>query len=125
MFGSIAETIALSAVYAANHLPAIKAIVGLTESGKTPQLMSRMTTSLPILALSRHSETLNTMALCRGVQPVFFDPTSSEPGQLKSDVIEALLAKNLIEKGDKIILTYGDEMKKSGSTNALKIIDVE
>ena len=41
-FSTVSETIALSAVYAANHLPSIKAIVALTESGNTPKLMSRI-----------------------------------------------------------------------------------
>ena len=71
-FGSVSETIALSAVYAANHLSTVKAIVALTESGSTPRLMSRITTSLPIYALSRHESTLNIMALYRGVKPVSY-----------------------------------------------------
>ena len=124
-FSSTSESIALSAVYAANHLPSVKAIVGLTESGSTPTLMSRITTSLPIIAMSRHESTLNTMALCRGVKPVFFDSSNSEPGRLKYDVIASLKEKGLVKSGDSIILTYGDEMEKVGATNTLKIVDVE
>ncbi|MEC8375678.1 MAG: pyruvate kinase, partial [Pseudomonadota bacterium] len=124
-FSSTSESIALSAVYAANHLPSVKAIVGLTESGSTPTLMSRITTSLPIIAMSRHESTLNTMALCRGVKPVYFDSSQSEPGRLKYDVIASLKEKGLVKSGDSIILTYGDEMEKVGATNTLKIVDVE
>lgn len=123
-FSSISETIALSTVYAANHLSTIKALVALTESGKTPRLMSRITTSLPIYALSRHDNTLNSMALFRGVKPVFFDSRGSEPGQLKEDVIEVLKAKGLLESGDQFIMTYGDQMETVGSTNACKIVTV-
>ena len=125
LFSSTSESIALSAVYAANHLPSVKAIVGLTESGNTPKLMSRITTSLPIIAMSRHEGTLNTMALFRGVKPVYFDSSKSEPGQLKYDVVAALKAKGLVQSGDNIILTYGDEMEKIGATNTLKIVEVE
>jgi ClpP class serine protease len=39
-FSSNAESIALSAMYAANHLDSVKAIVTLTESGSTAKLMS-------------------------------------------------------------------------------------
>ncbi|MGL4895097.1 MAG: pyruvate kinase, partial [Shewanella sp.] len=56
-FTSIEETIALSTMYAANHLEGVKAIIALTESGATPQLMSRISSSLPILGLSRHATT--------------------------------------------------------------------
>lgn len=121
-FTSVSETVALSAVYAANHLGAIKAIVSLTESGSTPLLMSRITTSLPIYAMSRHENTLNKMALYRGVKPVFFDSRGSDPGQLKNDVVAVLLEKGILESGDQFIMTYGDEMEKIGGTNACKII---
>ena len=123
-FSSISETTALSAVYAANHLKAIKAIVALTESGSTPRLMSRITTSLPIYALSRHETTLNIMTLYRGVKPVFFDSRGSDPGKLKSDVIDILREKGLVESGDLFIMTYGDEMETVGGTNACKIVHV-
>ncbi|MCV2884256.1 pyruvate kinase [Aestuariibacter sp. AA17] len=123
-FTTISETIALSTVYAANHLSSIKALVALTESGKTPRLMSRITTSLPIYALSRHETTLNAMALYRGVKPVYFDSRGSEPGKLKNDVIDVLTKKGLLESGDLFIMTYGDQMETIGSTNACKIVTV-
>lgn len=121
-FNTISETTALSAVYAANHLKTIKAIVALTESGSTPLLMSRITTTLPIYALSRHESTLNVMALYRGVKPVFFDSRGSDPGHLKNDVVAIMLEKGLIEKGDQFIMTYGDAMETVGGTNACKIV---
>jgi pyruvate kinase len=121
-FSSISETMALSAVYAANHLSSIKAVVALTESGGTPRLMSRITTSLPIYALSRHESTLNVMSLYRGVKPVYFDSRGSEPGQLKQDVINLLLEKGILESGDQFIMTYGDEMETVGATNCSKIV---
>jgi pyruvate kinase len=123
-FSSVSETVALSAVYSANHLKTIKCVVALTESGSTPLLMSRITTSLPIYALSRHDKTLNQMALYRGVKPVYFDSRGSDPGQLKTDVISILLQKELVESGDQFIMTYGDTMETVGSTNACKIVTV-
>jgi pyruvate kinase len=121
-FSTISETVALSAVYSANHLKTIKAIVSLTESGSTPLLMSRITTSLSIYAMSRHENTLNKMALYRGVKPVFFDSRGSDQGQLTSDVVAILLEKGILESGDQFIMTYGDEMEKVGGTNACKIV---
>lgn len=125
IFTTVSETMALSAVYAANHLPSIKAIVALTESGTTPKLMSRITSTLPIFALSRHETTLNIMALYRGVRPVYFDSRNSDPGQLKNDTMEALKAMGLVQQGDSVIMTYGDEMEKIGATNAMKIVQVD
>lgn len=123
-FASISETTALSAVYAANHLKTIKAIVALTESGNTAKLMSRITSALPIYGLARHSHSLNLMALFRGVKPVYFDSTGSQPGHLKLDVIECLKAKGLVQSGDQFIMTYGDAMETVGATNGCKIVTV-
>lgn len=123
-FKDVSETTAMAAVYAANHLPSIKAIVGLTESGTTPKLMSRITTSLPIIAMSRHVATLNMMALYRGVIPLQFDSTKSQPGALTTDVIAALKESGLLQTGDQVILTYGDQMETVGATNACKIVTI-
>lgn len=123
-FTNVTETTAMAAVYAANHLSSIKAIVGLTESGTTPKLMSRITTSLPIVAMSRHESTLNLMSLCRGVKPVYIDTTSSQPGYLTQDVVEVLREKGILKVGDQFILTYGDKMETKGATNVCKIVTV-
>lgn len=123
-FSSISETTALSAVYAANHLSTIKAIVALTESGGTARLMSRITSSLPIYGLSRHQSSLNVMALYRGVKPVYFDSTQCPPGKLKQSVIDCLKQHDLVQPGDQFIMTYGDEMETEGATNGCKIVTV-
>ncbi|XOV77490.1 MAG: pyruvate kinase [Aestuariibacter sp.] len=123
-FSTISETTALSAVYAANHLSTIKAIVALTESGNTARLMSRITSYLPIYGLSRHESSLNEMALFRGVKPVYFDSTDCQPGQLKHDVIRCLREQDLVQSGDQFIMTYGDEMETIGATNGCKIVTV-
>lgn len=123
-FNDVSETIALSAVYAANHLPSIKAIVGLTESGTTPRLMSRITTGLPIIAMSRHAHTLNIMALYRGVRPVYFDSTDCLPGFLTKEVVDVLRDNKMLNVGDKFILTYGDQMETVGATNVCKVVTV-
>ena len=76
-FTDISETLAMSAMYAANHLEGVKAIISLSESGKTAKLMSRITSGLPIFCLSRHVKTLSKSAIYRGVYPVSFDSTVS------------------------------------------------
>jgi pyruvate kinase len=114
----------MAAVYAANHYKSIKAIVGLTESGSSIKLMSRITTSLPIIGMSRHTDTLNMMALYRGVTPLRFDSTQSKQGQITSDVVEHLKNEGVLVTGDQIIFTYGDQMETIGATNTCKIVTV-
>lgn len=124
-FTEISETIALSAMYAANHLEGIKAIITLTESGYTAKLMSRITSPQPIFALSRHTKTLNKMALYRGVYPAFFDSTALDGQSLADAAIEAIKAKAGLKSGDLVIMTHGDVMETIGASNTCKIVQVK
>ena len=123
-FDSIEETIALSTMYAANHLKGIKAIVALTESGATPQLMSRISSALPIFALSRHEVTLAKMAVYRGVQAVHFDSSNLSPEDVAPKALETLTAAGYLKSGDMVLMTKGDSMETIGGTNTCKVLIV-
>ena len=124
-FTEISETIALSAMYAANHLAGIKAIIALTESGYTAKLMSRITSSHPIYALSRHVKTLNKMALYRGVYPVSFDSHGISNDHLADEAVAAVKKVADLQTGDLVILTHGDVMETVGASNTCKIVTVK
>lgn len=124
-FTEISETIALSAMYAANHLEGIKAIITLTESGYTAKLMSRITSPQPIYALSRHAKTLNKMALYRGVYPAFFDSTALNGQALADAAIDAIRGKAGLKSGDLVIMTHGDVMETIGASNTCRIVQVK
>ncbi|RWU12152.1 pyruvate kinase [Pseudidiomarina gelatinasegens] len=124
-FTSIQEATAISAMYAATHLAGVKAIIALTESGSTAKLMSRINTNLPIFSLSRHDESRARCALYRGVYPIAFDSTKSEPQQLVHDAVNEIKLRGHVVPGDLVILTHGDVMETVGSTNTCKIIEVK
>ncbi|SES64627.1 pyruvate kinase [Thorsellia anophelis] len=124
-FDSIEEMLAMSAMYAANHLNQLTAIVALTESGSTARYMSRISSGLPIFAVSRHEKTLNCCALYRGVQPILFDDPNKGLGvEATKAVINHLLSLNVIKLGDRLLFTQGDQVGQIGSTNTLRIIQV-
>ncbi|BDY05411.1 pyruvate kinase [Ferrimonas sp. YFM] len=124
-FKTVEETIALATMYAANHLEGVKAIVALTESGNTPMIMSRITSGLPIIALSRHDATLARMALYRGVYPVRFDSTEHTPGLMVAAAIAEIKDAGLLDSGDMVLVTKGDMMETIGGTNTTKVVVVE
>ncbi|WP_115718795.1 pyruvate kinase [Gallaecimonas mangrovi] len=124
-FNSVEETISLATMYAANHLAGVKAIVALTESGGTPLLMSRISSGLPIFALSRHASTLNRLALYRGVFPVAFDSSHYRDEALKREAVTLLKAKGYVQSGDLVLMTHGDRMETIGGTNTCKIVQVD
>lgn len=123
-FTSVEETIALSTMYAANHLEGVKAIIALTESGATPKLMSRISSSLPILGLSRHDTTLAKMALYRGVLPIYFDSTVYPADELAQKALESLTKAGYLHSGDLVLMTKGDAMETIGGTNTCKVLIV-
>lgn len=123
-FDSPEETIAMSTMYAANHLTGVKAMISLTESGRTALMMSRLSSGLPIFALSRNEGTLNSTALYRGVFPVYFDTRGSSGLEVAQTATQALKEKGLLHEGDLVIITQGDVMDVIGSTNCMRVLSV-
>lgn len=124
-FSRCDETIALSAMYAANHFPGVKAIISLTESGHTPLIMSRIRSGVPIYCYTRHPRTQRRAALFRGVYTVPFDASALDPAQVSNLAIARLTEQGLLHKGDWVILTKGDFYSNSGGTNGMKILKVK
>lgn len=123
-FGRIDEAIAMAAMYSANHLN-VKAIAALTESGSTPLWMSRISSGIPIFALSRHVSTRRRVTLYRGVYATNFDDTQLvDTLQANQILIKELLQRAAISEGDIIIITKGDLKGISGQTNLMKIVCV-
>ena len=123
MFAETEEAIANAVMYTANHLE-VKAIVALTESGATPQWMSRFRSGIPIYAFTRHEKTRRRVTLYRGVYPVSFDlPRDAGEGLLRA-VFNQLLDLQLVSEGDQIILTKGEFSGVQGGTNSLQILTV-
>lgn len=116
------ETIAMSTMFAANHMRGIKGIVTLTESGRTALMMSRLSSGLPIFALSRNESTLNLTALYRGVFPVYFDDKSNTGLATAEAAVATLKQRGLLDDGDLVIITQGDVMDVVGSTNCMRIL---
>ncbi|GAA5214584.1 pyruvate kinase [Corallincola platygyrae] len=122
IFTNAQETAAMSAMYAANHMQGVKAIIALTDSGRTPLMMSRITSNLPIYGMSRHEAALARMALYRGVKPVAFDMGQHDENTLVRGALDTLLERGLIQPGDLVIMTKGDIANTSGTTNTMKIL---
>ncbi|WP_413112199.1 pyruvate kinase [Thaumasiovibrio sp. DFM-14] len=122
VFPSVEETIAMSTMYAANHLEGVKAIIALTESGRTPLMMSRISSGLPIFALSRNEGTLKRTALYRGVTPIYFDSEDLLGLKAAKSAIKELVIRGMIDNGDMVIFTQGDVMDQSKTTNNMRIL---
>ncbi|MXP67367.1 pyruvate kinase [Pantoea sp. Aalb] len=123
-FNNIEEVIAMSAMYTANHLQGVSAIITMTESGYTALMTSRITSGLPIFAMSRHESTLNLTALYRGVIPIYFNNNDDGVGAAYH-AISLLRKKEFLISGDLVIVTQGDVMAMTGTTNTSRVLRVE
>ena len=123
-FDSSDEAIAMATMYTANHLTGVKAIICLTESGSTPLWMSRIRSGISIYALTRHQSTRQKISLYRGVEAIPFDATSVDRKDVNRMAVAELESRNLVQKGEVVILTKGEHMGVDGGTNAMKILIV-
>jgi pyruvate kinase len=122
-FTKVDEAIAMAVMYTANHMD-VKAIIALTESGSTALWMSRTSSGIPIYAMTRHEATRRRVTLCRGVYPVAFDVTHTDPDHVLKDAAGELKRQKVVNDGDFVICTKGEFSGITGGTNSLKIIRV-
>lgn len=122
-FQRVDEAIAMASMYTANHLN-VKAIAALTESGSTTLWMSRISSGIPIYALTRHEETCRKVSLYRGVYPVQFPTIQTSHAEANMRVVDLLKSQGVVADGDLVIITKGDLMGVQNGTNAMKIVRV-
>lgn len=122
-FEYIDEAVAMASMYTANHLD-VKAICALTESGSTALWMSRISSGIPIYAMTQHDKSLRRVKLYRGVYPVEFPIKATSHAEANKTAVDLLRDRTTIKDGDMIIITKGDLMGAGGGTNAMKICEV-
>jgi pyruvate kinase len=121
-FNRIDQSIAYGALFTAFHLR-VKAIVALTESGSTPLWMSRHNIDVPIYAMTPNRATQRKAVLYRNVTTMELPHSTDRQAVLKM-AQDLLLAKGVVQRGDMIVITWGEPMGQVGGTNALNIMKV-
>ncbi|MGI9323949.1 MAG: pyruvate kinase [Pseudomonadales bacterium] len=123
---AIDESIAMGVMSIAARLNRVKAIVCFSASGNTPKLMSRFLSRIPIYAMVEDQKTLARIALYRGVNPVYYVPAVRDYEAMNQEVIQWLIDRRFVDKGDRVILAKGDlrEERQPGGTNTLKVIRI-
>jgi pyruvate kinase len=123
-FDRIDQAIASAAMFMATNVK-VKAIVALTESGSTAQWLSRVQSSVPIYAFSTNPGSRRRMAMFRDVFPVKQDADSDDADKVIGEAISTLLSHGAVSENDRIIVTMGDRMRKSGGTNTVRFIKLD
>jgi pyruvate kinase len=121
---AIDESVALGAIYIANHLQGVKAIISMTQTGATPLLMSRLSSGIPIFAYTPVQATQRRVCLYRGVLTHVFDSEKIENAAINQVAVDELKAAGVVADGDLVLITKGDYTQVHGGTNTLKVIRV-
>ncbi len=123
IFSRIDQSIALASLFAAYHLK-VKAIAALTTSGSTALWMSRLNCGIPIFALTHEPASQTKMTLYREVFPLLLPNAKNDRDDMRYNAEQRLLDAGVVEKGDLIVISYGDQHGISGGTNTLSIVRV-
>jgi len=117
--GSITNAISKATVNAAMELNA-KAIVTVTESGRTAYMISRYRPFCPVIACTSKEQTYRQLSLSWGIIPLLIEE-KEELGELFKEAIKAVEKASYASEGDVIVLTAGVPIGNSGTTNLLKV----
>ena len=117
------DAITVAATYVAADINAA-AIVNYTTSGSTTLRTVRQRPDIPILCLTQKPETARRLVLSFGVRT--FEVHNINSFAETVEVATKLIKENgYAQKGDKITLTAGVPFGVSGTTNVLRIADVD
>lgn len=123
-FQRIDQAIAMAAMFLANKV-SVQAIIALTESGSTAQWLSRVRSAVPIYAFSPNAASRRRMAMFRDVYPVHQEVLSDDEDQVVQAVLKKLWNAGKLVEGDRVLVTMGDRMGKSGGTNTMRFIKLD
>jgi len=97
-----------------------KAMLVPTFTGRTASAVARLRPRRPILGLTHHRWALQQMALEWGVTPIEI-PECDDVEDLWARSLEAARASELLETGDRVVITAGTAVNIPGSTNVIKV----
>ncbi len=118
-----AESVTQGITYTANHLAELlkaTAIIVFTMTGDTAQLVSKSRPNIPVFAFTPDIIVARQMTIIRDVSP-FLMKDIKDINRPLDFIFKSLKSKNLIKKGDHVILTSGLPMLKSGTTNMIRV----
>jgi len=119
----ISYAVSLATVRTAYSLEA-KAIFAVTSSGMTARLLSRYRPIMPIIALTKNIKTYHQLAFYWGVTPA--EPAECENAREAFAITRAFAQKlELIEPGDRVIVTTGTPFGIKGTTNNMFVENIE
>ena len=117
------EAMAKGTVDVADLINAKVIVVG-THSGRAARDIRKYFPTQEILGITNNEKTANQLVLTRGVCPVVETMTTDLEGFFKLAEVK-VKELGLATKGDKIVVTCGENVFAVGTTNSLKVIEIK
>lgn len=99
-------------------------IIAVTTSGYTAEMMSKYKPTTPIIAATPEVKTYHQQALTRGVYPVL-TKLSNNINELMGEACEGAKRMGFAEDGDLAVISAGMPLQVSGTTNLIRVKNVE
>lgn len=100
------------------------AIIAVTTSGYTAEMMSKYKPTEPIIAATPVEKTYHQQALTRGVYPVLTE-LSNDWNALMEQAAGEAERMGFVRRGDSVVFSAGMPLQVSGTTNLIKVGTVE
>ena len=100
-----------------------KAIITVTISGFTASRLSRLRPSVPVISCTTNATVACQSNLLFGVVPLIIGMEDHEEALFETAIQRSQLT-GVVAKGDKIVLTAGVPLGKSGNTNMVRVVEV-
>lgn len=100
------------------------AIIAVTTSGYTAEMMAKYKPNTPIIAATPIEKTYHQQALTRGVYPVH-TRLSDSMDKLMTEATEGAERMKFVQKGDLVVLSAGMPLQVSGTTNLIRVKVIE
>lgn len=121
--GHLPDAIGQAACEVAANIGAA-AILAFTQTGSTAALVAKHRPLQPIIAVTPNKQVERHLALYRGVNTLRVDAQGTTEGQILS-VGAAVIEKKILKSGDIVVVTMGSPLSATGTTNLLKIHQLE
>ncbi|WP_321371680.1 pyruvate kinase [uncultured Desulfuromusa sp.] len=100
------------------------AILAFTQTGSTAALIAKYRPSLPVIAVTPHQHVKRQLALYRGIDSILVNIQGDTESQILS-VESAVLDSGILKPGDVVVITMGSPVSAPGTTNLLKVHQLE
>jgi pyruvate kinase len=96
-------------------------VVAFTEGGGSARMVSRLAVTTPVLGATTDAGTARRMGLLRGVTSLII-PRVQNTDDMVEVVRELLQSRHELIQGDRVVMTMGLPLWKTGTTNTMKVM---